>query len=53
MNTLDTEYQVNEQGMIIEEIHKFEIDTVIQSLQEIDKEIEKLVLRNGVRLSNT
>ena len=44
MNTLKTEYQVNEQGMIVEEIHKSEIDDVIQSIQEIDKEIEKLIL---------
>ena len=50
MNTLETEYQVNEQGMILEEIHKLEIGDVIQSIQEIDKEIEKLVFKNRSRL---
>ena len=46
MNTLETEYQVNEQGMIVEAMNKFEVADVIQSIQEIDKEIEKLVLKN-------
>lgn len=50
MNTLETEYQVNEQGMILEEIHKLAIDDVIQSIQEIEKEIEKLILKNRFRL---
>jgi len=50
MNTLETEHQVNEQGMILEEIHKLKIDDVIQSIQEIDKEIEKLILKNRFRI---
>jgi len=50
MDTLKAEYQVNEQGMILEEIHKLEIADVIQSIQEIDKEIEKLILKNRFRL---
>ena len=53
MNTSDTEYPVKERGMIEEEIHKFEIDNVIQSLQQIDKELEKLALKNSVRFSDT
>ena len=50
MNTLETEYQINEQGMILEEIYRLEIDDVIQSIQEIDKVIEKLILKNRFRL---
>lgn len=50
MNTLEKEYQVNEQGMIVEEMNKFEVDDVIQSIQGIDKEIEKLVLKNRLGL---
>jgi len=47
MDSLETEYQVNEQGMILEEFRKLEIDDVIQSIQEIEKEIEKLIFKNS------
>ena len=53
MNILRTEYQINEQGMILEEINEFEIDDVIQSIQEVDNAIEKLVFKNRFMLSNT
>ena len=53
MNTLDTEYRINERGTIEEEIHQLEIDAVIQSLQEIDKEIEKLLFKISISLSDT
>ena len=46
MNISETEYQINEQGMILEEINEFEIDDVIQSIQEVDKAIEKLVFKD-------
>ena len=46
MNILETEYQINEQGMILEEINEFEIDDVIQSIQEADNAIEKLVFKD-------
>ena len=46
MNILETEYQINEQGMILEEINEFEIDEVIQSIQEVDNAIEKLVFKD-------
>ncbi|MBW2184188.1 MAG: hypothetical protein JRF49_10040 [Deltaproteobacteria bacterium] len=53
MNILETEYQINEQGMIVEEINEFEIDDVIKSIQEVDNAIEKLVFKNRFMLSNT
>ena len=46
MNISETEYQINEQGMILEEINEFEIDDVIQSIQEVDNAIEKLVFKD-------
>ena len=46
MNILETEYQINERGMILEEINELEIDDVIQSIQEVDNAIEKLVFKN-------
>jgi len=39
---MEKKYQINEQGMIVEEINEFEIDDVIQSIQEVDNAIEKL-----------
>ena len=53
MNILEKEYQINEQGMIVEEINEFEIDDVIKSIQEVDNAIEKLVFKNRFMLSNT
>ncbi|MBW1768712.1 MAG: hypothetical protein JRJ02_04430 [Deltaproteobacteria bacterium] len=53
MNILETEYQINEQGMIVEEINEFEIDDVIKSIQEVDNAIEKLVFKNRFMLSDT
>ena len=52
MNILETEYQINEQGMIVEEINEFEIDDVIQSIQEVDNAIDKLVFKNRFMLSS-
>ena len=46
MNILETEYQINEQGMIPEEIYEFEIDDLIQSIQEMDSAIEELVFKD-------
>jgi len=46
MNILETEYQINEQGMILEEIKEFEIDDVIQSLQELDNAIKELAFKD-------
>ncbi len=51
MNILEKEYQVNEQGMIVEEINEFEIDDYIRSIREIDKEREELVFSDGAMLS--
>jgi hypothetical protein len=53
MNISETEYQINEQGMILEEINEFEIDDVIQSIQEVDKAIEKLVFKDRFMIPNT
>jgi hypothetical protein len=50
MNILEKEYQVNEQGMIVEEIYEFEIDDYIRSIREIDKEREELVRSDGAML---
>ena len=44
---MEEKYQINEQGMIVEEIDEFEIDDVIQSIQEVDNAIEKLAFKNG------
>jgi hypothetical protein len=46
MNILEKEYQVNEQGMIVEEINEFEIDDFIRSIREIDKEREEVVFND-------
>lgn len=50
MNILEKEYQVNEQGMIVEKINEFEIDDYIRSIREIDKEKEELVFNDGSML---
>ncbi|MBW1863502.1 MAG: hypothetical protein JRJ02_14190 [Deltaproteobacteria bacterium] len=43
MDNSEIKYEANEQGMILEETNGSEIDDIIRSIQETNRQIEKLI----------